>query len=90
MLEEFKSYAYKANKGVLCASMGGRFAEGADFSGKELEGIFLVGIPFDRITNKIKLYIEYYQKMYGKEKGKFYAYVFPAIKRASQSLGRAF
>jgi DNA excision repair protein ERCC-2 len=89
ILEEFKSCAYKANKGVLCASMGGRFAEGADFPGKELEGIFLVGIPFDRITNKTRLYIEYYQKIYGKEKGKFYAYVFPAIKRASQSLGRA-
>ncbi|MEM2896976.1 MAG: ATP-dependent DNA helicase [Candidatus Bathyarchaeia archaeon] len=89
ILEEFKSCAYGSKKGVLCASMGGRFAEGADFPGKELEGIFMVGIPFDRVTNRTRLYIEYYQKIYGKEKGKFYAYVFPAIRRASQSLGRA-
>ena len=32
---------------------------------------------------------DYYQSIYGKEKGTFYAYILPALKRASQSLGRA-
>ena len=89
ILDEFKACAYGGQKGVLCATMTGRYAEGADFPGKELEGIFLVGIPFDRMTTRTRLYLEYYQHIYGKEKGTFYAYILPAVKRASQSLGRA-
>jgi len=89
VLDDFKACAHKDEKGVLCATMTGRYAEGADFPGKELEGIFLVGIPFDRMTTRTKLYLEYYQQLYGKEKGTFYAYILPAVKRASQSLGRA-
>ncbi len=88
ILENFKKCSEKEKKGVLIASAQGRFAEGADFPGKELEGIFLVGIPFDRLTAKTRVYIEYYQKIYGKIKGKFYAYILPALKRASQALGR--
>jgi len=89
ILEQFKSRAETNVKGVLCATMGGRFAEGADFPGKELEGIFLVGIPFERMTTKTHKYISYFQKIYGDREGKYYAYVLPALKRASQALGRA-
>ncbi len=88
ILENFKECSEKERKGVLIASAQGRFAEGADFPGKELEGIFLVGIPFDRLTAKTRVYIEYYQKLYGRIKGRFYAYILPALKRASQALGR--
>lgn len=88
ILEEFKKSS-KSQKGVLIASATGRFAEGADFPGKELEGIFLVGIPFDRLTSKTKLLMHYYVKEYGRRKGIFYSYVLPAIRRASHVLGRA-
>jgi|Deesub1362A_J573_1020465.scaffolds.fasta_scaffold00088_75 DNA excision repair protein ERCC-2 len=80
---------FKENGGILVAPMTGRFAEGADFPGKELEGVFLVGIPFDRLTLRTKLYIEYYKRLYGEEKGWYYSYVIPALQRASQALGRA-
>lgn len=80
---------FKKHGGVLCASMQGRFAEGADFPGKELEAIFLVGIPFDRLSIRTKLLLEYYKKLYGRSKGTYYGYVIPAIRRASQALGRA-
>lgn len=73
---------------VFCAPRTGRFAEGADFPGRELEGLFLVGIPFDRMSIKTRLYLKYYENLYGKEKGTYYAYVVPALRRASQSLGR--
>lgn len=86
LLEEFKR---SDGKGILVASASGRFAEGADFPGKELEGIFLVGIPFDRISAKTKALIGYYKKLYGSEKGQHYAYVVPAFRRVSQTLGRA-
>lgn len=89
LLEGFKKCAKSRRKGVLCATAFGRFSEGVDFPGKELEGIFLVGIPFERLTTKTKLYIKYFQKVYGKREGKYYAYVLPALKRASQALGRA-
>jgi len=88
ILEDFKSCSKTEEKGVLVASATGRFAEGADFPGKELEGIFLVGIPFEKLTLRTKLYIKYYKKLYGR-KGRRYAYVIPALRRASQALGRA-
>jgi DNA excision repair protein ERCC-2 len=84
LLDEFKAHG-----GVLVATMTGRFAEGTDFPGKELEGIFLIGIPFDRMTLRTQLYLDYYEELYGKEKGYYYAYVVPAMQRASQTLGRA-
>ncbi len=89
ILDSFKDCAKSDQKGVLCATMFGRFSEGVDFPGKELEGIFLVGIPFERLTVKTKLYIKYFQKLYGERDGKYYAYILPALKRASQALGRA-
>lgn len=86
-LEEFKKTADEG-KAVLIAPMGGRFAEGADFPGKELQAIFLVGIPFEKPSVKVKLYIKYYSELYG-SKGREYAYIIPALKRAAQALGRA-
>lgn len=88
VLEGFKACAAKRRKGLLLATMQGRFAEGADFPGKELEGIFIVGVPFDRMTMRTKLYLNYYKDLYGREKGNLYAYVIPALKRTSQALGR--
>ncbi|MEM2842511.1 MAG: helicase C-terminal domain-containing protein [Candidatus Bathyarchaeia archaeon] len=88
IIKKFKACVNRDRKGVLIGVMGGRFAEGADFPGKQLEGIFLVGIPFEKPTVKTQLYIQYYNKIYG-EKGKYYAYILPALKRASQALGRA-
>ncbi|MEM4727459.1 MAG: helicase C-terminal domain-containing protein [Candidatus Bathyarchaeia archaeon] len=49
----------------------------------------MVGVPFDKLTMRTRLYLKYYQKIYGDRKGTFYAYILPALKRASQSLGRA-
>lgn len=88
IMDEFKNASYR-NKGVLIASASGRFAEGADFPEKELEGVFLVGIPFERLTTKTFLLIKYYRKVFGKRKGRFYAYTLPALRRASHALGRA-
>jgi len=85
VLEHFK----KTSNNILLASMQGRFAEGADFPGEALECIVLIGIPFERLTMRTKLYIKYYSELYGSTKGKFYAYILPALKRASQSMGRA-
>lgn len=89
MLKEFKNLPKSGKEGLLIAPAGGRFAEGADFPGEELEGIMLLGIPFDRLTTKTRLQIEYSERIYGKRKGRYLAYVVPALRRASQALGRA-
>jgi len=85
MLEDFKG----AKSSCLIANAQGRFAEGADFPGEELEAIFIAGIPFERMTLKTKLYIEYFINLYGREKGRYYAYTVPAMRKVSQSMGRA-
>lgn len=87
VLDSFKEMAYLDKKGILFASASGRFAEGADFPGKELEAVFLAGIPFEKLTLKTEIYIKYFENIYGKN-GRYYAYVVPALRRASQALGR--
>jgi len=87
-LRRFKELAGEG-RGLLVAPMGGRFAEGADYPGRELVCVFLAGVPFERPTTKTRLYVEYYQSLYGEERGRLYAYVYPAIRRAAQALGRA-
>jgi len=88
VLREFKRLAGEG-RGLLVAPVGGRFAEGADYPGEELMCVFLAGVPFERPTTKTRLYIEYYQSLYGEGRGRLYAYVYPAIRRAAQALGRA-
>ncbi len=88
ILDDFKTEAKNGGDGFLCATVNGRFAEGADFPGETLEGIFLVGIPFDRMSLRTKIYLDYYQETYGEEKGMYYGYIVPALRRASQALGR--
>ncbi|MHA1665351.1 MAG: ATP-dependent DNA helicase [Candidatus Njordarchaeales archaeon] len=85
ILNKFKS----TSNGILAATMQGRFAEGADFPGETLEAIVLIGIPFDRLTKRTILFISYYTEIFGKRRGRFYAYVVPAIRRAAQAMGRA-
>ncbi len=87
ILDAFKKMAYSDKKGILFASASGRFSEGADFPGEELEAVFLAGIPFERLTLKTKMYIKYFENLYG-EKGRFYAYIVPALRKASQAMGR--
>lgn len=88
MMDQFRNCSAREQKGILLGSASGRFAEGADFPAEELEGIYLAGVPFERVSLKSKLHQEYYKKLYGEKKGKFYAYVLPALRKASQCMGR--
>lgn len=88
ILDRFKREADKDGNGFLCATASGRFAEGADFPGRELQGIFIVGIPFERMNLRTELYLDYYKEAYGESKGVYYGYIVPALRRASQALGR--
>jgi DNA excision repair protein ERCC-2 len=88
ILESMKKAAYRGDKVVLVAPMGGRFSEGIDLPGKELIGAYIMGIPFDRLTKRTQLYIGYYTRVYGARKGRYYAYIVPAMRKVSQAIGR--
>lgn len=84
ILKEFKE---ADGRGLLLATCSGRFAEGADFPGRSLRAVVIAGVPYDRMTLSTKLYISYFKKMYG-AKGRYYAYILPAMRRVNQALGR--
>ena len=88
VLKAFKNLPKEGKEGLLVAPAGGRFSEGADFPGEELVAVYLLGIPFEKLTTKTALFIDYYQKIYGPRRGRYLAYVVPALRKASQSLGR--
>ncbi len=72
---------------VLVAPCAGRFAEGADFPRNSLSAALVLGIPFEKPTLKTQKLLEYASKTYGR-KGRYYYYVIPALRKASQALGR--
>jgi len=88
VLNSFKLAAKSNQKGILFASASGRFSEGADFPGEELEAAMVIGIPFEKLNIKIKALIRYYNEIYGRKKGRYYAYTVPALRKVSQALGR--
>ncbi|NOZ81868.1 MAG: ATP-dependent DNA helicase [Candidatus Micrarchaeota archaeon] len=83
MLEEFKKKG-----GVLCASLHGRFSEGIDLPGSQLECVAVIGVPFEKPDLKTRILLDYYRKRYG-SRGRFYGYIVPAMIKVSQALGRA-
>ena len=86
MVSEFK--ARSRQKGaVLLGVMGGRSSEGVDFPGDQMNSVAIVGIPYAEPTVKVKAQIQYFEKCFP-TLGREYAYVIPAMKKASQAAGR--
>ncbi len=72
---------------VLVGICGGRFSEGVDFPGKVMEGVYIVGIPFERPSLILRKKMEYFRKIYGR-RARYYGYIVPAIRKISQTAGR--
>jgi len=88
LLEEFKSMGLKGGA-VLLGVMGGRFGEGEDYPGNEMNSVVIVGVPYPKPTAKVNSQIDYYESIFP-GKGKEYGYVIPAMRKASQVAGRPF
>jgi len=82
----FKEEA-KGDGAVLLGVMGGRNSEGQDYSGDEMNGVILVGIPYARPTPKVQAQVRYFENKFPR-KGKYYGYVLPAHKKLVQAAGR--
>lgn len=88
MLGEFKA-ASSAGGGVLLGVMGGRFSEGEDYPGDEMNSVVVVGVPYQKPSAKVGAQIDYYESIFP-GRGKEYGYIIPAMRKASQAAGRPF
>ena len=86
MVAQFKTHA-RANGAVLLGVMGGRNSEGQDYSGDEMNGVLLVGLPYARPTPRTEAQVRYFERKFP-EKGRYYGYYLPAHRKLVQAAGR--
>jgi len=79
----------KEGGSIMLAVQGGSLSEGVDYRNNLLDGICIVGLPLSPPTTKIIGLIKYYKGKFGKSKGYYYSYVYPAINKVLQASGRA-
>ncbi|MDH5401213.1 MAG: DEAD/DEAH box helicase family protein [Candidatus Heimdallarchaeota archaeon] len=85
-IKEFKNLSTKGGA-ILCAVLGGRSSEGADFPGDLMNSVAVVGIPYAPPNCRVDAQIKYLDSKFP-GKGRTLAYQIPAINRASQAAGR--
>jgi DNA excision repair protein ERCC-2 len=88
LIMEYKSMGARGGS-VLVGVMGGRFSEGEDYPGDEMNSAVIVGVPYPKPTSKVDAQIKYYESVFP-GRGRDYGYVLPAMRKASQSAGRPF
>lgn len=86
LVAKFRLYAEKGGA-VLLGVEGGRSSEGADFPGKQMESVAIVGVPYMEPTPRVNAQILYYETQFLGH-GHEYGYTIPAIRKASQAAGR--
>jgi len=88
ILAEFKSCS-ETGGAVLLGVVGGRFSEGEDYPGNEMNSVVIVGVPYAKPSPRIKAQIRYYEERFPGF-GRELAYIIPAMRKASQAAGRPF
>ena len=86
LVAQFKAHA-RSGGAVLLGVMGGRNSEGQDYSGDEMNGVILVGIPYARPTPRVQAQIRYFERKFP-GKGRYYGYYLPAHRKLVQAAGR--
>ncbi|HVT02327.1 MAG TPA: ATP-dependent DNA helicase [Thermoanaerobaculia bacterium] len=71
---------------LILAVSGGMYAEGVDYQGDMLRGVFVVGPALPAVSFEQELLKRYYDDQYGA--GFEYAYLIPGMTRVIQSAGR--
>ncbi len=73
--------------GVLLGVCGGRYSEGEDYPGDEMNSVIIAGFPYHIPSPRVQAKIDYYNKKFNNQ-GWNFAYLYPAIQRANQAGGR--
>jgi DNA excision repair protein ERCC-2 len=76
----------RRNGTLVLAVSGGMYAEGIDYQGDMLSGVFVVGPALPAVTFEQELLKQYFDELYGA--GFEYAYLIPGMTRVVQSAGR--
>ncbi len=71
---------------LILAVAGGMYAEGIDYQGEMLSGVFVVGPALPPVSFEQELLKRHYDELYGR--GFEYAYLIPGMTRVVQSAGR--
>jgi DNA excision repair protein ERCC-2 len=82
MLASFKQRRH----GLLCAVMGGVFAEGIDLPGRLAEAVIIVGVGLPQVSTENELLRAYFERR--DERGFEYAYLYLGMRRVLQAAGR--
>lgn len=72
---------------ILWGVMGGSFSEGIDFRDNLLGAIVVVGLPLAPPDLEVEATIGYLESRF-RGKGRLYGYVYPAMQKALQAMGR--
>ena len=83
MTENHSSY-----RAMLWGVQAGSLSEGMDYAGNALKTIMVVGLPLVPPSLYVDQLIGYYSRKFGRDKGRMYAYVFPAVNKVHQAAGR--
>lgn len=84
----YRSFLKPSNtKKILLAVQGGRLGEGVDYIGNKIRTVLVVGVPYAKPSVPVSAQIGLYRKLFG-EKGRFYAYIVPALWSSLQAAGR--
>ncbi len=81
----FESLHRADNVAAFCI-LGGLFSEGIDLPGDLLTGVVIVGVGMPQVGQERELLRQWYQQRYGS--GFEYAYLYPALQKVDQALGR--
>lgn len=82
-----KDFEESSPNSVFIAVLGGRTSEGINFEKKDVKNAIVFGVPFQESTPRLERFAKTINDV-DKGKGTDFAYVYPAIIKVSQALGR--
>jgi len=88
MIQKYKSGPENGMKSVLIGVLGGRYSEGVDFPGDQMNTCVIIGVPLPKPTYHVSKLEEFYEHAFGHGKGKDYGYNLPALRKSNQAAGR--
>jgi DNA excision repair protein ERCC-2 len=75
-------------RAMLWGVQAGSLSEGMDYSGNALKTIIVVGLPLVPPSKFVDQLIGYYSQKFERDKGRMYAYIYPAMNKVHQAGGR--
>lgn len=82
-----KEFEESSSNSFFIAVLGGRTSEGINFEKKDVKNAIVFGVPFQEPTPRLERFSKTIDEI-NKGKGTDFAYIYPAVIKVSQALGR--